>query len=251
MLLRVVTILALITLMAEGGQDPWQGRGRGRGRRFAPPEPLQATIAPNFAFARVQFQSVQQRRSPGWSHDYPRAERNLLRILAEVSSVYTEPAAHTIVPLASDEIMRYPVLYFSEPGTWAISPEEAENFRNHLTRGGFAIFDDFDGPWDWENFEACMAVVLPGRHLELIPLEDPLFQSFFHIKSLEMTNPTGRWAPSFWGIRDDEGRVQVVANFNNDIGEYWEWSDQGYYPIELSNEGYKLGVNYIIYALTH
>jgi hypothetical protein len=248
-LLRVFTILAVICLMAEAGQDPWQGRGRGR--RFEPPEALEATIAPNFSFARVQFQSVQQRRNPGWSHDYPRAERNFLKILAEVSSVYTEPAAHTIVALASDEIMRYPVLYFSEPGTWAISQEEIENFRGHLARGGFAIFDDFDGPWDWDNFQACMSLVLPDQHLDLIPLEDPVFQSFFHIKSLEMTNPTGRLAPEFWGIRDDAGRVQVIANFNNDIGEYWEWSDQGYYPIELSNEGYKLGVNYIIYALTH
>ena len=96
-----------------------------------------------------------------------------------------------------------------------------------------------------------MTQVLPGRHFELVPLEDPLFQSFFHIQSLDMTNPTGRLAPVFWGLRDDAGRVQVIANFNNDIGEYWEWSEHGYYPIELSNEGYKLGVNYIIYALTH
>ena len=69
------------------------------------------------------------------------------------------------------------------------------------------------------------------------------------------SSPRLRYFPvsttSFWGIRDDAGRLQVVANFNNDIGEYWEWSEHGYYPIELSNEGYKLGVNYIIYALTH
>ena len=57
--------------------------------------------------------------------------------------------------------------------------------------------------------------------------------------------------PTFWGIRDDAERLIVVANFNNDIGDYWEWSDHGYYPIELSNEGYKFGINYIIYALTH
>ena len=246
MLLRVVAILALISLMAEGAQ-----RQRWRGRRYEPPAPLELTIAPNYSFARVQFRSFRSRRNPGWAHDYPRAERNFLRILSEVSNVHTQPAAHTIVQLASDEIMRFPILYFSEPGEWAITLEEAKNFRDYLTRGGFAIFDDFDGPWDWDNFESCMKQVLPGRHLELVPLEDPIFQSFFHIKSLAMTNPTGRLAPSFWGIRDDAGRVQVIANFNNDIGEYWEWSDHGYYPIELSNEGYKLGVNYIIYALTH
>lgn len=205
----------------------------------------------NFAFARVEFQSYRARRRPGWSHDYPRAERNLLRILGEVTSIFTRPEDHTVVRLDSPEIMRYPVLYFSEPGEWAITPEESENLRQHLMRGGFAIFDDFDGPWDWDNLEACMAQVLPGRHFELLQIDDPLFQSFFHIETLDMMAPMSRYPPSFHAIRDDAGRVQVIANLNNDIGEFWEWSDHGYFPIELSNEGYKLGVNYIIYALTH
>ena len=205
----------------------------------------------NFTFARVEFESYRQRRRPGWSHDYPRAERNFLRILSEVTEIDTSPEEHTVVRLDSDDIMRFPVLYFSEPGTWAATDREIENFRNHLERGGFAIFDDFDGPWDWENFEACMSRVLPGKHFEVLSVEDPVFQSFFHMETLSVAAPMGRYTPQFLGIRDDEGRVQVVANFNNDIGEYWEWSDQGFYPIELSNDGYKLGVNYIVYALTH
>ena len=81
--------------------------------------------------------------------------------------------------------IRWPIS--ASPGTWAITPDETTNFRNYLAKGGFAIFDDFDGPWDWENFEACMASVLPGRHFERLELEDPVFQSFFHIKTLEMT----------------------------------------------------------------
>ena len=247
MLVRALALLALISLVAEGAQRPFQWR-----RDFEPPEVLNPTIVPNFTFARVQFQSNRSRRRPGWSHDYPRAERNLLRILSEVTEVYTESAAHTVVPLDSPDLMRYPVLYFSEPGTWAVSPDEATNFRDYLLRGGFAIFDDFDGPWDWDNFEACMARVLPESHFERLELEDPVFQSFFHIKTLEMVPPYGAYdVPTFWGIRDDAERLIVVANFNNDIGDYWEWSDHGYYPIELSNEGYKFGINYIIYALTH
>lgn len=209
-------------------------------------------INPSFAFARVRFQSHRQRRRPGWSHDYPQAEQNLLQIVAEVTDIYTSPRAHAVVQLDSPDIMQFPVLYFSEPGTWAISPEEAENFRSYLLRGGFAIFDDFDGPWDWENFEQCMALVLPGRHFELLELEEPVFQSFFHIKTLDMVPPYGAHAsPTFHGLKDDNGRVMAVANFNNDIGDYWEWSNHGFYPIELSNEGYKFGVNYIIYAMTH
>ncbi len=209
--------------------------------------------APEFVFARVQFEGTYGRRRGGWAHDYPRAEQNLLRILAELTAVHTEPAAHTIVSLASPEIMKYPVLYFSEPGTWGLTQAEAANFREYLSRGGFAIFDDFDGAWDWQVFEANMTEVLPGRHFELLEESDPVYQIFFSIEDLDIiTHPMGHaYPPMFFGIRDDAGRLQVVANFNNDIGDYWEWSDQGWYPIDLSNEGYKLGVNYVIYALTH
>jgi len=216
-------------------------------------EPLERTIVPEYIFARVRFQTSEGRWRPGWAHDYPRAERNLLRILSEVTGLHTEPAAHTVVALESPEIMKYPVLYFSEPGSWAVSPEEAFNFRDYLRRGGFAIFDDFDGPWDWEVFEAAMAEVLPGRHFEVLEEHDPVYQSFFAIADLDViTHPMGHGGPPmFLGIRDDSGRLLVVANFNNDIGDYWEWSDQGWYPIDLSNEGYKLGVNYVIYAMTH
>ncbi len=133
----------------------------------------------NFAFARVQFNSYRARRRPGWAHDYPRAERNLLRILREVTGVYTSSEKHTAVRLDSPDIMRYPVLYFSEPGSWTITPEEAKNFRSYLLRGGFAIIDDFDGPWDCQTLESCMAQVLPGRHFELLTVDEPIFQSFF------------------------------------------------------------------------
>lgn len=206
----------------------------------------------NFAFARVQFNSYRARRRPGWAHDYPRAERNFLRILREVTSVYTSSEKHTVVRLDSPDIMRYPVLYFSEPGSWTITQEEVENLRSYLNRGGFAIFDDFDGPWDWQTLESSMAMVLPGRHFELLTVDEPIFQSFFHIPDLDTEAPMGSSAPpTFHGLRDDEGRIQVIANFNNDIGDFWEWSDEGWYPIDLTNEGYKFGINYIIYALTH
>ena len=131
-------------------------------------------------------------------------------------------------------------------------PSAALAIKLRVLGNASAIFDDFDGPWDWENFEACMARVLPGRHFERLELEDAVFQSFCHIKTLEMPAGYGSYeAPSFWGMRDDDGRLLLVANFNNDIGEYWEWAEYGYYPIELTNEGYKFGVNYVIFALTH
>ena len=163
--------------------------------RFHVGEPA-LTSRPDFIFARVQFQSTRGRRNQGWAHDYPRAERNLLRILSELTAVHTEPAAHTIVSLESPEIMKYPVLYFSEPGTWGLTEAEATNFRDYLSRGGFAIFDDFDGAWDWEVLETNMASVLPGRHFELLEESDAVYQSFFSIADLDIiTHPMGHAYP--------------------------------------------------------
>jgi hypothetical protein len=97
-----------------------------------------------------------------------------LRILREVTGVYTSSENYTVVGLDSPDIMRYPVLYFIEPGSWTITPAEAENFRSYLLRGGFAIIDDFDGSWDWQTLESCMAQALPGRHFELLTVGDPI-----------------------------------------------------------------------------
>lgn len=206
-----------------------------------------------FVFARVQFSSSGRwGRTPGWAHDYPRAERNFLKILAEVTNIPTTPRSFVVVELNDPAIVNYPLVYFSEPGTWRITAEEAENFREYLDRGGFAIFDDFDGRRDWAVFSSCMQQVFPERQLELLTVADPIFHCFYDIETLDMIPPFSyREDPLFYGLRDDTGRLQVIVNFNNDIGDFWEWSDEAFFPVPLSNEAYKLGVNYVVYALSH
>jgi hypothetical protein len=97
-----------------------------------------------------------------------------------------------------------------------------------------------------------MNAVLPGRPLQKLTLDHHVFHCFYDIKTLEMVPPYAvQGSPEFDGIFDEKGRLQVVANFNNDIGDYWEWSDEAFMPVSLSNEAYKFGVNYLMYALTH
>lgn len=214
--------------------------------------------AGEFIFARVEFNSFSRRgrrrggRTPGWAHDYPRAEINLLKILGEVTNIDTNSDSYRIVNLRDPEIMEYPFLYFSEPGTWDITDEEAANFQEYLDRGGFAVFDDFGGQRDWQVFVSCIRKALPGCSIQLLRIEDPLFHCFFDIETLDIIPPYNvRGTPEFYAVRDHTGRLMAVVNFNNDIGDYWEWSDQSFYPVDLSNEAYKLGVNYVVYALTH
>jgi hypothetical protein len=211
-----------------------------------------------FTFVRIRYTPLSDSWGrPGdlkWDHDYPRAERHLVKILDEITDVSPVLSGSNILSLDDPELFKYPVAYLSEPGYWTLSEEETEGLRNYLLKGGFLILDDFVGS-QWYNFEAMMREVLPDSRLVELDVSHPVFHSFFDIDALDHIHPYYRgYISAFYGIFEDNDpnkRLLVIANYNNDIGESWEWSDTGFLPIELSNEAYKLGVNYIVYAMTH
>ena len=190
-----------------------------------------------------------------WAHDYPRAERNLTKILDEVTHLnpFQGPNGGNVLAVGDAELHKFPLAYMSEPGYWTQTDEEAESLRSYLEKGGFLIFDDFRGE-HWYNFEAQLRRVLPDARLVELDISHPVFHSFFEIKTLEMDDWMYGLPPRFYGVFEDndpDARLMIVANYNNDIGEYWEYSDSGWLPIDLTNEAYKFGVNYIMYAMTH
>jgi hypothetical protein len=194
-------------------------------------------------------------REPMWSHDAPRAEHNFLRIMEEVTSVWTSPDSRLILSLDDDELFRYPVAYIVEPGYWFPTDSEVLALQTWLLKGGFLIVDDFRGGHRI-NFEAQMRRVMPAAKLMVLGGQEEIFDSFFHITDPYSLIPpyAQNLAPVYLGVFEDNDpnrRLMVIANYNNDIAEYWEFSDYGYYPIDLSNEAYKFGVNYVMYALTH
>ena len=142
----------------------------------------------------------------------------------------------------------------AEPGFWDPTDKEAESFRQYLLKGGFVIFDDFRGD-HWDNLQAQMQRVLPEYRWIEVDGTATVFHSFFEIPHpLTLAAPYGGLPPSYWGIfeKNDPGkRLLAIANVNNDISEYWEFSATGYAPGDLTNEAYKFGVNYVIYGLTH
>ncbi len=192
-------------------------------------------------------------REPPWAHDYPRAERNLMHILAEVTTVDPFTEGGRIIDVGDAELMKYPIAYMSEPGFWQMNDKEVENVRKYLQKGGFIIFDDFGGN-HWQNLATQMARVLPQSRWIQMDAKHPVFHAFFQIESLENLIPSYRGMPVFLGIfeeNDPKKRLMAIANYNNDLGENWEYSDTGFLPVEASNEAYKFGVNYFIYGLTH
>jgi hypothetical protein len=210
-------------------------------------------------FVRVKYQlpdfsgGFRGSRDLPWSHDYPRGERNFTKIVSELSSTRVRIDASNILTLDDAQLGKYPIAYMAEAGFWRPNDAEVLGLRNYLTKGGFIIFDDFAGE-HWMNFQTQMKKVLPGLRPIELDLSHPVFDSFYRIKSLEYDHPIYRGAKSvFYGVfeaNDPTKRMLAIVNYNNDLSEYWEFSDTGMFPLDMSNEAYKLGVNYIIYALT-
>ena len=208
-----------------------------------------------FTFTRVRYGSEfsgRRRGGSSWAHDYPSADRNIQLILNEFTSVRSSVASN-VFELEDPQIFRYPVLYLSEPGYWSITEEGARSLRQYLLKGGLIIFDDFEAE-QWINFEAQLRRALPEYEMIEIDGSHPVFQSFFHVEDIYVPHPLVRVNPKYFAMFEDNDptkRMMVLVNYNADLAEYWEWSGQGFFPVDLTNEAYKLGVNYIVFALTH
>jgi hypothetical protein len=189
-----------------------------------------------------------------WSHDYPDGEVHFSKILEELTLLNIRTDGSNILAIDDPELFNYPVAYMAEPGFWGVTPKEATALRSYLLKGGFLIFDDFRGP-HWDNLQYQMKTVLPEANWIRLDGTARIFHSFFEIDHPEdLPAPYGNLEPSYWGLfenNDPQKRLMVIANVNNDISEYWEFSGTGVSPVNLENESYKFGVNFVIYGLTH
>lgn len=231
-----------------------RGRGGGFGGFFG-----RGRVLPNaeydgrFILARVRYLS-----GGSWSADYPLMERNLTEMLQELTSIRPNIEETNVYTLDDPEMLKYPVLYLTEPGYWRPTPEEAEGLRRFLAKGGFLIVDDFHFPEEWAVFEYGIRQVLPAAKIETLEREHPIFNSFFQIESLRVPYP-GRYGEmglmgEFYGIHEDNDpnkRLSVVINYNMDLGDYVEWAQSGRaYQFEPTNEAYKFMINYVLYGLS-
>lgn len=245
--LRVVGILAvMLPVLTVAAQR------RFRGSPGQNPNPNVAYDG-RFTFVRIKFEPLGGSWDLKWDHDYPRAENHFMKILDEVTGVHPRMDGSNILGFDDPEVFKFPVAYVSEPGFWTMNPDELTGVRDYVHKGGFIIFDDFAGE-HWYNFEARWREAFPA--LRIVPLDksNQLFDAFFRIESLDMVHPNFQMKSEFLGAYEDNDptkRLVMIANFNNDIGDYMEWSDEGMLPIPLTNEAYKLAVNYVIYAMTH
>jgi len=195
-----------------------------------------------------------------WTQDYPRADRNLAQAIRRLTRLEARSVEQAVNLEDGDEVFNWPWLYAVQTGEWGLTPSEAKVLREYLLRGGFFMADDFHGTEEWEVFERSMKLVFPDRPIVEIPDSDPIFHTVFDLDNrfqivgaehlLEGSKNGGKVA--HWrGIYDDKGRIMVAITFNSDVGDSWEWAGDPRYPQKYSDMGIRLGVNYIIYAMTH
>lgn len=258
-------LLASVFALAEVVASSQRGRSRGWGNTGPAPDVDYDTTPYDgrFIFARVRFNPTSWgggRYAWGldlkWNHDYPRADRRFAEILGAVTGVEVHQDSSNIVALDDPELFRYPWAYLCEVGFMELSEAEATNLRDYMLKGGFVVVDDFTG-WHWYNFEAEMAKVMPeARFIEIFE-DHPVFHAFFEIDDLSFGGGQYQYQggqPRYFGLFEDNDptkRLMMIANYDNDIGEYWEFADSPYVLIDLSNDAFKLGINYVMYSMLH
>jgi hypothetical protein len=251
MLLRsaLMAILLIVPLAAGGAA------GLFRVEASAEVQQDNTSYNAKFTFSRIRYggRGFGGRGGASWAHDYPLADENLPTVLSEISVVLPTLGRSNVFDLEDRTFFQHPIIYLSEPGFWGITDEGARNLREYLLKGGFIIFDDFEAE-QWYNFEEQFRRALPEYQFIELDVSHPIFHSFFDLVKLDTPHPLVRVTPVYYGIfegNDPTRRMMAMVNYNSDLAEYWEWSGRGYFPIDPTNDAYKLGVNYIVYGLTH
>jgi uncharacterized protein DUF4159 len=266
-------IAGVATAALVSAQGIWVGRG---GVWHTPPRfATTDDFDGSFNYCRGYFTSDRfEDGGSGWDTDYPGADNNFSVRLSELTRVRVKLDAtgqpdYVVVRLNDPLLFHCPMVYMEDVGTARFSEEEVSNLRAYLLKGGFLTVDDFWGSRAWERWEEEIGRVLPSEEYPIvdIPPEHPLMHVLYDVKEVEQVSSIQFWMRSggsvsergadsarvnFRGIEDERGRLIVVMAHNTDIPDTWEREGESReYFDRFSPNGYALGVNIVLYGLTH
>ena len=271
---RVAAVLGIASLAfaaIAAAQQIWVG-GSGYGR-FAPRFANLEDFDGRFLYCRAFFQSAYGRG--GWTTDYPGADNNFSVRLAELSRVAVKfdpnrQPHHVVVRLDEPTLFRCPVLFMENVEMLRFTEQDVIGLRNYLLKGGFLWVDDFWGEQAWDQWSRELARAMPPPEftIEDVPLSDPIFKSMIQVKKIPQVPGIGFWRaaggqqtsergaetaePHFRAMRDRRGRIMVVMTHNTDVSNSWEReSEDPRYFYQFSIDGYALGIDVFLYAMTH
>lgn len=194
-----------------------------------------------------------------WTQDYPRADRHFSQAVRRLTRVHTRSVEQP-VNLDLNEQYDWPWLYAVQVGEWGITDAQAHALRDYCLRGGFFVADDLHGTFEWSVFEESMKRTFPDRPIVEIPDGDSIFHVVYDINDrfqipgqahLRVGSKNGGVGGHWRGIYDDHGRIMIAISYNSDMGDAWEWADDSFYPEKFASLAIRIGVNYVVYAMTH
>jgi hypothetical protein len=230
-----------------------------------------------FAFARLMYPPTRRGIGGGygfrgsgdwregfsiWTQDYPRADRHFSQAVRRLTRLNIRSVEQPVNLDDGDDVYNWPWLYAVQVGQWKLTDAQAKKFHEYFLRGGFFMCDDFWGEAQWENFLESMQRALPGRPVVDIPDDDPVLRVVYDLHDRYQV-PGARYmstgvtwkcegCPARWrGMYDEQGRLVVAMSFNSDLGDSWEWADDARYDEKFSALSIRIGINYIVYAMTH
>ena len=196
-----------------------------------------------------------------WTQDYPRADRHFAQAVRRLTRIHTRSVEQPVM-LEEGDAYDWPWLYAVQVGEWGLTPDEGKRLREYCLRGGFFMADDFHGQAEYYEFESRMKLAFPEFPIRDIEDSDAIFHTVYDIEDRYQVPGQAHLYNGYkggsdgkgahWrGIFDDKGRVMVAISYNSDLGDAWEYADDPRYPAKFADLAIRLGVNYIIYSMTH
>jgi hypothetical protein len=269
----VLLVMLLAVDLGKGQAQEFRRGGRDFYESIKPPEKFPSN---QFIFCRVKYTSYPGGGFGGmdrWRIDYPESDQHFSWRISQLTTLKVPKDKngeykHAVVRLTDKELFDYPFIYMLEVGYLIFDEVEVENLRKYLLRGGFLMVDDFWGEREWANWEAQIYRVLDPLEYryEKLKLDHPIFNCVFEIKEFPQVPAPQHWLnwgrtyeredakeANYWGIYDKEDRLMVVVCHNTDLGDGWEREgiNKEYFEELSVKKAYPMGINIVVYALTH
>jgi hypothetical protein len=176
---------------------------------------------------------------------------------------------YLVVRLTDPALFQCPFLHMEDVGTIALSDTEAQLLREYLLKGGFLWVDDYWGSSAWKAWVSELARVLPPPEYPIheVELDHPIFRTLFDVKALPQIPSIQFWRtsggatsergadsaqPHVRGVSDRRGNLLVLMTHNTDISDAWEREGEDpRFFYSFSPDGYAVGINVLMYAMTH
>jgi hypothetical protein len=224
---------------------------------------------PDARFSRYRYGRLDWREGgTSWTQDYPRADRHFASALRRLTRISARSLEQPCNPDDTDDFFNWPWMVAGEMGDWQLTDGQVKTIREYLLRGGFMYMDDFWNADEYARFAESMNKIFPDRPVVEIQDKEAINHTVYDLD--DRYQILGMWAirggggrgggmwqraagttPHWMGIYDDHNRLMVAMTFNNDVGDSWELADEPSYPERFSALGIRLGVNYVVYAMTH